>query len=158
VDFDKRIELVDAVRLMPPHEKVLSLTFEMALMEVRGGLNLAVPVTLSHALLRKISVSWGREPATRPTGVAGAAAAPAAGVSVSGGAGSQRAERVGGRIVGDGAGHAAAAAAERGAARVADGGAAWICTRGSGAARETRAAQLLDMVIKACGRERGGGE
>jgi flagellar motor switch protein FliM len=62
VEFEKRIEMADAVRLMPPHEKVLSLSFEVALVEVRGGLNLAVPVTLSHALLRKISVSWGDKP------------------------------------------------------------------------------------------------
>jgi len=62
VEFEKRIEMADAVRLMPPHEKVLSLSFEVALLEVRGGLNLAVPVALSHALLRKISVSWGERP------------------------------------------------------------------------------------------------
>jgi flagellar motor switch protein FliM len=66
VDFDKRIELADAMRLMPPHEKVLSLTFEVALLEVRGGLNLAVPVTLSHALLRKISLAWGESRARGP--------------------------------------------------------------------------------------------
>jgi flagellar motor switch protein FliM len=59
VDFERRVELEDALRLMAPHEKVLSLSFEVALLESRGGLNLAVPVTLSHALLRKISVSWG---------------------------------------------------------------------------------------------------
>jgi flagellar motor switch protein FliM len=62
VDFERRIELADTVRLMPPHEKVLSLSFEIALLETRGGLNLAVPVALSHALLRKISVSWGDRP------------------------------------------------------------------------------------------------
>lgn len=62
VDFEKRIELADVMRLMAPQEKVLSLSFEVALLEVRGGLNLAVPVALSHALLRKISVSWGDRP------------------------------------------------------------------------------------------------
>jgi len=55
VDFEKRMVLEDAQRLMPPSEKILSLSFEVALLEVRGGLNLAVPVSLSHALLRKIS-------------------------------------------------------------------------------------------------------
>jgi flagellar motor switch protein FliM len=58
VDFDKRIELGEAQRLMSPNEKILSLSFEVSLLEVRGGLNLAVPVSLSHALLRKISVTW----------------------------------------------------------------------------------------------------
>lgn len=59
VVFDKRLDLDGAYRLMPPSEKVLSLSFEVSLLEVRGGLNLAVPVTLSHALLRKISAQWG---------------------------------------------------------------------------------------------------
>jgi flagellar motor switch protein FliM len=62
VDFEKRIELADVMRLMSPHEKVLSLSFEVAMIEIRGGLNIAVPVALSHALLRKISVSWGDRP------------------------------------------------------------------------------------------------
>jgi flagellar motor switch protein FliM len=61
VDFEKRIEMTDVMRLMAP-EKVLSLSFEVALAETRGGLNLAVPVALSHALLRKIAVSWGDRP------------------------------------------------------------------------------------------------
>jgi flagellar motor switch protein FliM len=55
VVFEKRIGLAEAHRLMPPNEKILSLSFEVALLDVRGGLNLAVPVSLSHALLRKIS-------------------------------------------------------------------------------------------------------
>jgi flagellar motor switch protein FliM len=62
VAFERRIELADAQRLMPPSEKVLSLSFEIALLETRGGLNLAVPVALSRALLRKISVSWDSHP------------------------------------------------------------------------------------------------
>jgi flagellar motor switch protein FliM len=62
VAFERRIELADVQRLMPPNEKVLSLSFEIALLETRGGLNLAVPVVLSHALLRKISVSWDNRP------------------------------------------------------------------------------------------------
>jgi len=55
VGFERRLELAEAHRLMPASEKVLSLSFEVSLLEVRGGLNLAVPVSLSHALLRKIS-------------------------------------------------------------------------------------------------------
>jgi len=58
VDFDKRIELADAYRLIPAEEKTLSLSFEITMLEVRGGLNLAVPVSVSHALLRKISADW----------------------------------------------------------------------------------------------------
>ncbi len=55
VNFEKRMELGEAQRLMPASEKMLSLSFEVSLLEVRGGLNLAVPVSVSHALLRKIS-------------------------------------------------------------------------------------------------------
>jgi flagellar motor switch protein FliM len=55
VNFERRVDLGEAQRLMPASEKVLSLSFEIALMEMRGGLNLAMPVTLSHALLRKIA-------------------------------------------------------------------------------------------------------
>jgi flagellar motor switch protein FliM len=58
VDFEKRMELDEAQHLMLPSEKILSLSFEVSLLEVRGGLNLAVPVSLSHALLRKISKAW----------------------------------------------------------------------------------------------------
>jgi flagellar motor switch protein FliM len=67
VGFEKRLEPGDAQRLMHPDEKVLSLSFEVTMSEVRGGLNLAVPVTLSHALLRKISAEWSD---SRPRGPA----------------------------------------------------------------------------------------
>jgi flagellar motor switch protein FliM len=55
VGFDKRLEPGEAQRLLLPNEKILSLSFEVTMLEVRGGLNLAVPVSVSHALLRKIS-------------------------------------------------------------------------------------------------------
>jgi flagellar motor switch protein FliM len=65
VGFDKRVETADAQRLLPPGEKTLSLSFEITMLEVRGGLNLAVPVSVSHALLRKISAEWSER---RPRG------------------------------------------------------------------------------------------
>jgi flagellar motor switch protein FliM len=55
VGFEKRLETGEAQRLLLPNEKILSLSFEITMLEVRGGLNLAVPVSVSHALLRKIS-------------------------------------------------------------------------------------------------------
>jgi flagellar motor switch protein FliM len=58
VGFDKRMEQAEAQRLLLADEKVLSLSFEIAMLEVRGGLNFAVPVSVSHALLRKISAEW----------------------------------------------------------------------------------------------------
>jgi flagellar motor switch protein FliM len=58
VRFDQRLVPAEAQRLMPAEEKVLALSFEITMSEVRGGLTLAVPVTVSHALLRKISAAW----------------------------------------------------------------------------------------------------
>ena len=55
VGFEQRLDPAEAQHLMPPHEKILSLSFEITMTDVRGGLNLAVPVSVSHALLRKIS-------------------------------------------------------------------------------------------------------
>lgn len=55
VSFESRVDPEEAQRLLLPGEKVLSLSFEITMLEVRGGLNLAVPVSVSHALLRKIS-------------------------------------------------------------------------------------------------------
>ncbi len=55
VVFEKRMEPGEVQRLMPPDEKTLSLSFEITMSEVRGSLNLAVPVSVSLALLRKIS-------------------------------------------------------------------------------------------------------
>jgi len=58
VCFEERLEPGEAQRLMPPEEKTLSLSFEVTMPDVRGGLNMAVPATVSNALLRKISADW----------------------------------------------------------------------------------------------------
>jgi len=64
--FEQRLEPGSARRLMPPEEKTLSLTFEITMPDVRGGLNFAVPATVSNALLRKIAASWSH-PRSRPS-------------------------------------------------------------------------------------------
>jgi len=58
VQLDRRLESSEAARLMPPEEKTLALSFEITMPDVRGGLSLAVPVSISNALLRKISADW----------------------------------------------------------------------------------------------------
>ncbi len=58
VSFEERLETGAAGRLMAPAEKILSLSFEVTMPEVRGGLNLAVPAVVSNALLRKIAAEW----------------------------------------------------------------------------------------------------
>jgi flagellar motor switch protein FliM len=60
VSFEEHLDTPSAQRLMTPEEKTLCLSFEVEMPEVRGGLNLAIPVTVSNALLRKISDGWNR--------------------------------------------------------------------------------------------------
>jgi flagellar motor switch protein FliM len=60
VVFEERLEVGAAEHLMAPEEKTLSLSFEVTMPDVRGGLNVAVPATVSNALLSKISSEWSR--------------------------------------------------------------------------------------------------
>ena len=62
VIFEERIGVGAAQRLMPPGEKTLALAFEISMPDVRGSLNVAIPATVSKALLRKISADWTRRP------------------------------------------------------------------------------------------------
>jgi len=57
VVFEQHMETGAARRLMSPMEKTLAMSFEITMPEVRGGLSLAVPATVSNALLRKISLA-----------------------------------------------------------------------------------------------------
>src|SRR5208337_3509442 len=58
-NFEKRQQLLQTQRLMPPEEKNLCLSFEIKMSETRGTLNLAIPAVVSNALLRKISADFG---------------------------------------------------------------------------------------------------
>jgi flagellar motor switch protein FliM len=53
--FDQRLRQADISRLMPPSEKILSLSFEIRMPEARGMLNIALPAAVSNALLRKLT-------------------------------------------------------------------------------------------------------
>jgi len=64
-NFDRRQQLLQTQRLMPPEEKNLCLSFEVRMSETRGTLNLAVPAVVSNALLRKISADFSYQ---RPRG------------------------------------------------------------------------------------------
>jgi flagellar motor switch protein FliM len=67
VSFDERLEPAQAQRLMSLEEKILSLNFEITMSEVRGGLNVAVPVSVSNALLRKIAADQNyQRPRSQP--------------------------------------------------------------------------------------------
>ncbi|MFZ0964656.1 MAG: flagellar motor switch protein FliM [Terriglobia bacterium] len=53
--FDQRLRQADISRLMPPSEKILSLSFEIRMPEARGMLNVALPAAVSNALMRKLT-------------------------------------------------------------------------------------------------------
>lgn len=53
--FDMRLRQADITRLMPPSEKILSLSFEIRMPEARGMLNIALPAAVSNGLLRKLT-------------------------------------------------------------------------------------------------------
>lgn len=53
-----RVQKINASRLMASDDKVLVLSFHITMQEVRGTLQMAVPATVSAALLRKLSAEW----------------------------------------------------------------------------------------------------
>lgn len=53
--FDQRQSQAQIQRLMPPNEKILALSFEIRVTEVRGFLNVVFPAVASNALLRKLA-------------------------------------------------------------------------------------------------------
>ena len=55
IRFDQRQQYTQVQNLMQPHEKILSLSFEIRLLEARGNLNMAFPAVIANALLRKLS-------------------------------------------------------------------------------------------------------
>jgi flagellar motor switch protein FliM len=57
-NFDQRQQQAQIMQLMPPSEKVLALSFEIRMPEVRGMLNFAFPAVISNALLRRLSKQW----------------------------------------------------------------------------------------------------
>jgi flagellar motor switch protein FliM len=65
VGFEQRLETAAARRLMSSKEKTLSLSFEITMPEVRGGMNLVVPAAVSTAMRRKLAADWSHPPARR---------------------------------------------------------------------------------------------
>jgi flagellar motor switch protein FliM len=58
-------------RFLPPQEKVLALSFEVTLNDIKGTMNLMFPATVSNTMLRKLSLDWEYK---RPRASAGASA------------------------------------------------------------------------------------
>ena len=143
---------------MLPNEKILSLSFEVAMREVRGGLNLAVPV---YAFARSAAQNLGgmeRQPPAGPGGVAGAAAS-AGSWNVPfrwswGSTTSRRGERTGR----DGSRETAAAAPQRAAAGVAAGGGSGDVRRRCRPGPETRAPPRCCAAREGSGNAEPGGK
>jgi flagellar motor switch protein FliM len=55
IQFDQRQPLAQAQALMLPNERILSLNFEIGLLDARGALNIALPAVVANALLRKLA-------------------------------------------------------------------------------------------------------
>ncbi|MGH9741388.1 MAG: flagellar motor switch protein FliM [Candidatus Acidiferrum sp.] len=57
IQFDQKQPLSQAHALMLPNERILSLNFEVRLLDVRGALNIALPAVVANALLRKLATT-----------------------------------------------------------------------------------------------------
>lgn len=55
VEFERRQSGAQLLRIMPPQEKTLTLTFDVSMADSKGMLNVAFPSVVSSALLRKLS-------------------------------------------------------------------------------------------------------
>lgn len=69
--FDKTQRAGDLFRLMPPYEKVLSLSFEIRLLEAFSTLTLAFPAAVSSLLLQKLTKRNPRAQRAAPGSSAG---------------------------------------------------------------------------------------
>jgi flagellar motor switch protein FliM len=56
IEFDERQRQTQVLRLMPPNEKVLSLSYEIRMSEVSGMLITAFPAVAANALIRKLAL------------------------------------------------------------------------------------------------------
>jgi len=66
VEFDRRQSAAQMLRLMPPEEKTLTLTFDVAMAESKGTLNIVLPSAVSSALLRRMRADLVYERAQGP--------------------------------------------------------------------------------------------
>jgi len=65
--FDQRLARAAMQRLLPPDERILSLSFEVQMPGVRGTLNLVFSGGVSSALLKKLSQQWSHRKYRGPT-------------------------------------------------------------------------------------------
>jgi len=56
--LDRRQQQTQVLHLMPPTDRLLSVTFEIRMQDLRGNLNIAIPAVVASMLLRKLSEQW----------------------------------------------------------------------------------------------------
>jgi len=56
IQFDQRQPLSQSHAMMLPNERILSLNFEIRLLDLRGAINIILPAVVANALLRKLAV------------------------------------------------------------------------------------------------------
>ena len=54
VEFERRQPVAQMLRIMPPQEKTLTLTFDVTMTDSKGMMNIAFPSVVSSALMRKL--------------------------------------------------------------------------------------------------------
>ena len=67
VEFERHQASAEMLRIMPPQEKTLTLTFDVTMTESKGMLNIAFPSVVSSALIRKLKAEMAYQ---RARGVA----------------------------------------------------------------------------------------
>ena len=66
VEFERHQPASQMLRIMPPQEKTLTLTFDVTMTDSKGTLNIAFPSVVSSALLRKLRAEMVYERARGP--------------------------------------------------------------------------------------------
>ena len=66
VEFERRQPAAQTLRIMPPEEKTLTLTFDVTMTDSKGMLNIAFPSVVSSALIRKLRSEMVYERARGP--------------------------------------------------------------------------------------------
>ena len=66
VEFERRQPAAQMLRIMPPEEKTLTLTFDVTMRDSKGMLNIAFPSVVSSALIRKLRSEMVYERARGP--------------------------------------------------------------------------------------------
>jgi flagellar motor switch protein FliM len=71
ITIGERHSIPQIQRFLPQQEKILALSFEITLNDIKGTMNLVFPATVSNAMVRKLSLDWEYK---RPRASAGASA------------------------------------------------------------------------------------